>query len=173
MRYAKYISFNIRSSQSKIKGNDASIIPGPIMEIYNFVCYFFSSFTWFHGFCLLLVSIPAWGGRPIKLSLKTYAALSLLFICSPQRHTDKYSHGRKRNQNQQELKLDTSLFSGKLNPFFYLYSKKNIIYSSIQLRSPSHGMELACKVRNRKVGLTVDASHSGVPKRGDVRAGVV
>ena len=51
--------------------------------------------------------------------------------------------------------------------------KKNIIYSTIQLRSPSNGMELACKVRNRKVGLTVDASHSGVPKRGDVRAGVV
>ena len=103
---AKNTSFNIRSSQS---GTTDS---------------FFSSITWFHGFCLLQVSIPAWGGRPIKLSLKTYAALSLLFICSPQRHTGKYFHGRKRNQNQQELKLDTSLFSGKLNPFFYLYSKR-------------------------------------------------
>ena len=135
MRYAKYISFNTRSSQSEIKGNDESVIPGPIMEVYNFVCYFFSSFTWFHGFCLLLVSIPAWGGRPIKLSLKTYAALSLLFICSRQRHTGKYFHGRKRNQNQQELKLDTSLFSGKLNPFFYLYSKKNIICSTSKSKS--------------------------------------
>ena len=97
--------------------------------------FFFSSITWFHGFCLLLVSILAWGGRPIKLSLKTYAALSLLFICSPQRHTGKYFHGRKRNQNQQELKLDTSLFSGKLNPFLYLYKKNNIIYSTLKSKS--------------------------------------
>ena len=27
-------------------------------------------------------------------------------------------------------------------------------------------MELACKVRNRKVGLTVDATHSGGPQKG-------